>query len=392
MENIQKKESWFSRQTHALLQGIRSEPPKKRIRNCLYILLGAFIMAIGEGFFVIPMNIISGGVSSLAIIFHSINGLNALSIQTYLYIFNWSLFVLGIFALGFRYSLNTLLFTIAFPLFVQLFTFLIGFTTINGIQILDITKVQGIQIGETEVSSEYLLPLALLVSAVMGGILNGVGIGLSFIGGGSSGGTDVLTLMLHKYLHISNGVSSFLCDFVIMFVGFFFNGHNLLATIVGILCSILCGLMIDKVFIGKNQYFVALIVSKKWEQINELIMTDIERGTTLIKAQGGFSKTDTNVLEVCFPRSDYNTIQDLIASVDPNAFVTILKAQEIVGYGFTRDTPEVNMKDLALPPDVAQRILEKSLRKSRKRNSLPFDAEFHKKRNQEIKGKEEEKK
>jgi uncharacterized protein YebE (UPF0316 family) len=175
-----------------------------------------------------------------------------------------------------------------------------------------------------------------------------------------------------------------------MFVGFFFNGHNLLATIVGILCSILCGLMIDKVFIGKNQYFVALIVSKKWEQINELIMTDIERGTTLIKAQGGFSKTDTNVLEVCFPRSDYNTIQDLIASVDPNAFVTILKAQEIVGYGFTRDTPEVNMKDLALPPDVAQRILEKSLRKSRKRNSLPFDAEFHKKRNQEIKEKEEE--
>ncbi len=376
------KSSWLSRKWQIIKKEFVSEPPKKLIRNSLYMVLGAFIMAIGEGFFVIPMNIISGGVSSLAIIFHSIPVLSNLSIQTYLYIFNWGLFALGIFTIGLKYSLRTLLFTILYPLFVQFFTWIISITVVNGVNILDVTQVQSIQVGSQTISKENLLVLAYLVSAVIGGVLNGIGIGFAFIGGGSSGGTDVITLIIHKYFHISNGASSFICDSLIIFAGFFFNGYNLIASIVGIFCSILCAALIDKVFLGNKQYFVALIVSKKWREINEIIMRDIERGTTLIQAQGGFTRIDTVVLEVCFPRSDYQTIQDLINSIDPNAFVTILKAQEIVGYGFTRDTPEVNMKDMALPPDQAQRILLKSLKRSKRRNSLPSDSDFQERRKQ----------
>ncbi|MFA6861477.1 MAG: YitT family protein [Bacilli bacterium] len=371
--NHDTKKSWINRKLDIIKSELHSEPPKKAVKNLFYLIIGALVMSAGEAFFIIPMNIISGGVSSLAIIFHSIPATSGISIQTYLYIFNWGLFVLGLFTLGLRYSLRTLLFTVAYPLLVQLFTFIIDVTVIDGVRILDVTAINPIMVGESQIDGTSFLALAYLISALIGGTLIGAGIGYTFIGGGSSGGTDVISLLLHKYFHISAGASSFICDFIIIFAGFFANGHNLVASLVGISSAILCGLLIDKVFLGNKQYFVALIVSKKWREINDIIMHDIERGTTLIQAQGGYTRVDTVLLEVCFPRTDYSTIQNLINGVDPNAFVTIIKAQEIVGYGFTRDTPEVNMKDLALPPDEAQRILLKSLKRSKKRNALPSD-------------------
>jgi uncharacterized membrane-anchored protein YitT (DUF2179 family) len=363
--------SWCRDKLQVVKDEFTSEPPKKMIKNNLFILLGALVFAFGDSFFLLPMNIVSGGTSSLAIITNAIPGADGISVQAYIVIYTWLLFALGLFTLGIKYSLKTLLFTIAYPLFVLLFNYLIGVSVVtvkgNPIHILDITEMHDILIANgTITDKESLLTMSYLMAAILGGLVIGVGIGLAFIGGGSSGGTDVFNLLLNKYFHVKVGTGSFLCDFLLIFAGFFANGFNLLASMIGILSAILCSLMIDKVFLGYNQYYVALVVSKKWSEINDYINQNFERGTTLIKAQGGFTRVDSMLLEVCFDSRDYQVIQEIITHIDPNAFVTIIRAQEIVGYGFSRDTPQVNMKDLALPPDEAQRLLLKSLRMKKK--------------------------
>ncbi|MFA6625239.1 MAG: YitT family protein, partial [Bacilli bacterium] len=288
-----------------------SEPPKKLLINSAKILIGAIIVAFGTSFFLLPMNIVSGGVSSLAIIFNALPGMNSISTNIYIVLINWIFFAIGLFTLGLKYSLKTIIFTIAEPLTVILFSWIIETVVVDGHHILDITNIADIQLANGIIQAEgsdSLLALVYFVAGVLGGLVIGAGIGLALLGGGSSGGTDVFNLLMHKYFHIKVGTASLICDSLIIFGGFFVNGYNLLASMVGIISAILCSFMIDKVFLGSDQYFVALIVSKKWRQLNDYINSTVQRGTTLIQAQGGFTGVDTVLLEVCFDKRDYNLL------------------------------------------------------------------------------------
>ena len=328
------------------------------LKNNLYIVLGALVYAIGTSFFTVPMNVISGGLASIAIILeHTVGGLDA---DTYILILNWGVFVIGLFVLGIKYSLKTLVFTLFNPLFIMLFTFLIENVQIdvNGamIHVFDIREVQEIVINsDLRISAEALEPIAYLVSALFGGAIMGAGIGFALIGGGSSGGTDIINVTMHKYFRIKIGTSSLMCDILIMLAGFFFtNDCNLLATMIGAGGAILCSVTLDMIFSGKNKSYVALIVSHRWVEINDYINKNIQRGTTLIKAQGGYSRLDTMVIEVCFDRRDYNVLEKAVHMIDPKAFMTVLKAQEVLGFGFTEKTSSTDMLD---PEEVDQILI-----------------------------------
>ncbi len=331
---------------------------KSLLKNNLYVIFGAFIYAIGTAFFTVPMNVISGGLASIAIILeHTVGGLDA---DTYILILNWGVFVIGLFVLGIKYSLKTLVFTLFNPLFIMLFTFLIENVQIdvNGamIHVFDIREVQEIVINsDLRISAEDLEPIAYLVSALFGGAIMGAGIGFALIGGGSSGGTDIINVTMHKYFRIKIGTSSLMCDILIMLAGFFFtNDCNLLATMIGAGGAILCSVTLDMIFSGKNKSYVALIVSHRWVEINDYINKNIQRGTTLIKAQGGYSRLDTMVIEVCFDRRDYNVLEKAVHMIDPKAFMTVLKAQEVLGFGFTEKTSSTDMLD---PEEVDQILI-----------------------------------
>ncbi len=315
---------------------------KSLLKNNLYVIFGAFIYAIGTSFFTVPMNVISGGLASIAIILErTLGGLDA---DTYILILNWGVFVIGLFVLGIKYSLKTLVFTLFNPLFIMLFTFLIENVQfeVNGemLRVFDIREVQDIIVDSTlAIPADSLLPVAYLVAALFGGGIMGAGIGFALIGGGSSGGTDIINVTLHKYFRVKIGTSSLMCDVLIMLAGFFFtNDCNLLATMIGAGGAILCSVTLDMVFSSKNKSYVALIVSHRWVELNEYINKNVGRGTTLIKGQGGYSRLDTMVIEVCFDRRDYNMLERAVHKIDPEAFMTILKAQEILGYGFSRDS------------------------------------------------------
>lgn len=374
---MKRVKNWLKTHLDILKKEFTNEPPMKTIKNLLFVFIGAVLVAFGDSFFILPMNIISGGVASISLLIHKIPGMDFLSVNTYVLIVTWIFFLLGLIFLGLKYSLHTLVYTISYPLIVMFFSFLIQNVVVDGIPIFDITKIsKDIEIAggvtiPTATNKEAILLLAYFVSAIVGGLLIGSGMGFTLAGGGSSGGTDVINLLANKYLHIKVGTSSFIVDSILILAGFFTNGFNLLPTLVGLITALLCSIMIDKVFLGNNQYYLAMVISKKWPEINEFINEHLGRGTTLLKAQGGYTKNDTVVLEVCFDRVDYNIIRESINAIDPNAFVTVMQTKEILGYGFSRATPKSERQDIAMSADEARKLVSKA--RTKRKNTFKED-------------------
>jgi uncharacterized membrane-anchored protein YitT (DUF2179 family) len=369
---MSKFKTWLAKEKQIIVKELTFEPPRKLMKNIGFIILGAIAMAIGESFFLVPMNIISGGATSMALFTQKIPGLNSIPVTYYILIINWIFFLIGLIFIGLKYSMKTLVFTIVRPLLVLFFTFIVQHVVIKGMYVLDLSKIveNGLEItlaNGSSIPAENLTVLAYFVAAVLGGALIGVGMGLCYAGGGSSGGTDVICLLLNKFLHLKMGTASFITDVTLILVGFFVvNNFNLLPTLVGVISSTVCAIMLDRVFLGNNQYYLAQIVSPEWEKINQFINNDLGRGTTLIHAQGGYTKKETTIIEACFDKQDYALIKQSIYGIDPNAFVSVMQTQEILGYGFSRDKPKVDAKDMAMSPDDARRLVAKASRKRKK--------------------------
>lgn len=361
---------WFKTQIEIIKDEFTNEPPLKILKNFLFIFLGACIVAFGDAFFLIKMDIIAGGVSSISLLIYKIPGFDALSINVYVLIVTWVFFFLGLILLGVKYAFHTLIYTITHPLMNMFYSFLIKNVTVDGVNILDITQIcKDISISGGTISAttnqDAMLILAYFVAAIIGGLLVGSGIGFTLSGGGSSGGTDVINLLANKYLHVKVGTSSFVIDSCLIIAGFFTNGYNLLPTLVGLIAALLCSIMIDKVFMGNNQYYLAMIISSKWEDINNFINNELGRGTTIFKGMGGYTKKDSYILEVCFDRQDYNIIRETINTIDPNAFFTVMQTKEVLGYGFSRNTPKAKKKGVTITAEEARHLISKARTKNK---------------------------
>lgn len=354
MNRIKK---WFKDQVRIVKEEFSYEPPKRIISNYIKIIIGGCLVAFGDSFFLLRNNVIAGGVSSIALLFHKIPGVSLIDLNTIVIIVTWSFFALGFILLGIRYAIHTLAYTITYPLMVLFFTFLIENVVVGGNHIFDVR--QGQELIEGVVDMPYF------VSALIGGFMVGSGIGFTLSGGGSSGGTDVINLLAHKYLHVKVGTSSFCVDASLIIIGFFANGTNILPTLVGLITSFLCSIMIDKVFMGNHQYYMAMVVSDKWQELNDFINHELGRGTTLLKAQGGYTKKDTVVLQICFDRQDYNIIKETIETIDPNAFFTAVQTKEVLGYGFSRLTPFSHRKAISFDDEEAKKLYVKARNKNK---------------------------
>ena len=152
-----------------LIEEIKSEPIKELIKNVLYIILGSFLLAIGVELFIVPMKIVAGGSSSLALIFASIKN-NKISVENYITIIYWVCFAIGLFTLGIRYSLKTLIVTISNPLFIYLLDFIIDKVVINNMQVLSLNywAENTINIASTDITGEINTLICLLLAVIIG--------------------------------------------------------------------------------------------------------------------------------------------------------------------------------------------------------------------------------
>lgn len=293
---------------------------KRKIINLSLIIIGSFVLAFGAGVFLVPGNINSGGLSGLGIIvLHLSQGL--IPVDLFVAGAMVILLLIGLIFLGKEFTLNTLIASIVYPLALSLVLRVPFFQHIPSL--LFVSDGDGIS------TSSYL------IGGLFGGALTGIGVGLTFLGGGSTGGLDVLTFIMYKYLRIKQSVGSLILDASIVLGGMIILGDEFIVEgLIGVIAAVVCALMINFVFTGKSQTYVASIISKKWEAINVFIQDKLQRGTTIMDVRGGYQFDNYRMIIVVFSRREYLAFYAGVGHIDPKAFVTVTQAQNVFGEGF----------------------------------------------------------
>lgn len=268
------------------------------------ITIGSFIMAAGFVFFIVPHNIVPGGVYGIGIVLHHLFnipiGLTGLA-------FNIPLTIIGIKILGPRFGVKTVV------------GFVLASVFIDGLILI---------YGEAP-----LVPDDILLSSIFGGVLIGLGLGLIFKSRATSGGSTILAMILAKYTRLPLGQMLMVVDSVIVIVGLVAFGDWTIPLYSWIVIFI-TGKVIDGVLQGVSYEKTLFIISEKYEEIAAKILEDLNRGGTYLEGKGMYNHAEKKVIFVNVTRREVAILQDFINQVDPEAFVTVIDASEILGKGF----------------------------------------------------------
>lgn len=275
------------------------------IKNVLIIILGNISLALGTSLFILPHGIINGGTSGLALV---IEGFFKIDPNITISILVWLLFFIGLITLGKKFAIRTLLSTFLYPVFITLFTNVEFFANLS-----------------SEVTNTML-------AAIAGATLTGFGLGVVYRVGASTGGFDVISLILKKYFHVKLSISTFIIDALIIVLGLV--SLSLESALYGLISVMIASYLVERITISGTSSYMAHIVSSKSDEINEYILTKMERGTTLIKAEGGLTKESKVMIEVVFNEKEYYDIKRNVYSIDPNAFISVYKSVNTYGNGF----------------------------------------------------------
>ena len=290
-----------------------------QLKNLLLVVLGTLVLAFGCAVFVVPFNLVTGGVTGISIVIdHIIKG--AIPIDVTIAILTWAMFFLGLAFLGKDFALKTLVSAVVYPTAISLFMRLVSPDVLGGF---------------LHLASSAHADIALIISSLFGGLCIGTGCAITFLGGGSTGGVDIIAFILCRFFkRLKSSVVIFIIDAVTVLLGMFVL-QDLILTLLGIISASVGAIVIDKIFIGRSQAFTAQIVSDKYEEINLAIRNEVRRTTTMIPAIGGYSREAKTVLTVTFTMRQYAYLMNAIKRIDKNAFVSISRAHEINGEGFT---------------------------------------------------------
>lgn len=275
---------------------------KFNAKNLFLILLGNFILAFAVGYFILPNNILSGGVAGIAVALHSFVNISTGWIVNGLVL---GMFFIGWIFLGKGFALKTVLSSFVYPIFLTLI-------------------------------SEFLTPISLdpLLASFYGGILAGVGIGLVIRTGASTGGMDVPPLIINKFTHISIAKLILITDFFTVILGLL--AYDLEAVLIGIISVFATSYTIHKVLtMGGQQSKSVQIISDEFEEISLKINEVIERGTTITNAVGGYTNNAKKIILVVVAENEYPQLIELINEIDTKAFIIATDTTDVHGEGFS---------------------------------------------------------
>lgn len=294
-------------------------------KNYLLITVGCFVLAAGAAIFITPNNLVTGGLSSIAIIvqyFINKSGSTFMAVD----LVNWALqlLFLGIsfIFLGKHYTIRTVYSSLVYPLFFSL--------------LYRLPLAGGMSIGNYVYSNMYAGGFdyaILLLAGIFGGALVGTGVAISYAGGGTTGGLDVLSVIIAKHTPVKEGFSSFLMDGSLVLAGLFIM-KDINRGLIGILSAATCGLLIQIVYVRGSSFIIADIITEKPDEIRKYVETEMDRTTTIIAAKGGYTQQDKPIVRVAFSRREAQPFKSFIARTDPHAFVTLTTASMINGEGF----------------------------------------------------------
>ena len=293
---------------HVIIMGYQrdestGDKKMKLFRQIMMIEAGTFLFALAIGMFILPGSILSGGVAGIANLLASYVTIDA-DIMTI--IINTTLFIVGSIFLGRQFFLNTLIYADSYPFFLLLVT-----------RVLPVYDIDP------------------LLASVYGGVIGGIGIGVIFRNGGSSGGTDALALILEKFFQVKVSRTIMVMDAITVVAGLFIYGMN--AVLTGLICVFVLTLTMERVMNIYNgvtaQKFE--IISEQYEIISKEVHEVVKRGTTIVDIEGGYTGDKKKMLVVVVSEDQYETIRQIIDRNDPNAFVIISETKDVNGEGFT---------------------------------------------------------
>lgn len=294
---------------------------KRKIKNILFVLAGTLVLSFGTAVFIFPFDLISGGVSGYSIVIHHLLPFEWLTVDIVMTILTWLLFLLGFIIMGKEFAAKTLISTLVYPLGSSLF-----------MHLADPSMPFGFFSLEASAYSE----IAIILAALFGGLCVGAGCALTFLGGGSTGGVDILGLILCKlFRRLKSSTAFFIVDATAVILGMFVIG-DFVVSLLGIISAFLAAFMVDKVFLGGNRALIAQIVTEKHEEVNRAVIEKMNRTTTIVDAVGGYTSAPKKMVMVSFTVRQYTDLLNIIKKLDKDAFLTVHRAHEINGQGWTK--------------------------------------------------------
>ncbi len=276
----------------------------KWFKAVLLILSGTFIMAVGYVYFISPYKIVPGGIYGIAIVLHHEFGFPMGLVSLCIDI---PLTILGIKILGPKFGWKTILGFISMAVFVDLLSYFQG----------DKPLVEG----------------DALLSSIFGGLAIGVGLGLVFKSKATSGGTDLIAMIINKYTKISLGQLMIYVDSIIVLIGLIaFKDWKI--PLYSWIVIFIMGKVVDMILEGANYNKALFIISDHYEEIKIKIIDDLKRSGTIIDGKGMYSNESKRIIFSIVSRRELQILKDYIYEIDPNAFISVMDTNEILGEGF----------------------------------------------------------
>lgn len=294
----------------------------KLIKDYLILTLACFIFGLAWEGFMIPNGMSAGGMMGLCtVIQYATNGL--IQAQYSYFVLNALLVLVAVAAMGIGFGFKTI--------------YCIAMSSIAMGVLEKLTVLHCIDGSFFFVQETVLIP-------IIAGVLEATGIGLVLRFGGSTGGTDIVALMVNKYWPVSLSTAFLVSDLIVCSLLLFLPEKCFSDMCYGLAELVTFSLMIDMVVGGKKSSYQLLVFSDKYVEIADHIITNMGRGVTVLKAQGWYTKKDKNVLLILINQKEFPSLSKVIKDVDPRAFMSVSKTNSVYGEGFEEIKAGVKIK------------------------------------------------
>ena len=275
----------------------------KRMLSLAMVIVGNCIYALSVKLFVLPANLISCGTTGIALV---VNQLTGLPISVFIFCFNVLMLGLGWWVLGRQFAMTTVLSSLFYPIALEVLNRILG----------------DIQITDNQ-----------LLNVLFAGMGLGISLGIVLRGGASTGGMDIPPLILRKLFRIPVSVSLWIFDFCIMVSQMTY--HPLEDLLYGVLLLITISVALNKVMLLGTSKTEVKIISEKSDEIRQAILSQVDRGVTLLHGQGGYRGRETEVILSVVSNHEMPRIEQLARKIDPDCFMIVSRVTEVWGRGFS---------------------------------------------------------
>ena len=272
-------------------------------KSLIITLLGNALYAFSVALFLLPADLVTGGTTGIALLVHHLTGM---PISLFVLLFNVAMLLLGWWILGLKFAVTTIVSTFSYPLFLELFTRLI-----HG----------------------FVISTNALLCAIFAGLGIGISLGLVIRQGASTGGMDIPPLVLNKLFKIPVSLSLNAFDVIILLTQLIY--HPAEDILYGILLVLIYSLVLDKLLLAGESRTQLMIVSKEGDRIRQAILSEVDRGVTIVNGNGGYTGQAVDIVVSVISNRQLARVEKIVRSIDPVAFMVVNKVTEVSGRGFT---------------------------------------------------------